>query len=93
MADFRDTTSLLEQFMCAPRLLEGESYVSISMIAFMIWKIRRGLLDAIESPQSSKYLKQLAIKMNNKFEEQWGYGTPGKVVTDHLAEGPCQCHC
>jgi hypothetical protein len=58
------------------------------MIAFMIWKIRRGLLDAIESPQSSKYFRQLAIKMNNKYEEQWGCGTPGTVAIEHLAKGP-----
>jgi hypothetical protein len=81
----RDTAALLPPFMCTQRLLEGESYVSISMIAFMIWKIRRGLLDAIESPQRSKYVKQLAIKMNNKYEEQWGCGTPGTVAIEHLA--------
>ncbi len=84
----RDATALLEPFMCAQRLLEGESYVSVSMIAFMIWKIRRGLLDAIESPQSSGHVRQLAVKMNNKFEEQWGCGEPGTVATEHLGEGP-----
>jgi hypothetical protein len=76
--------------MCAQRLLEGESYVSISMIAYIIWKIKKGLLHAIESPESSEHVKQLALKMNNKFEEQWGCGTPGTVATEHLAEGPRQ---
>lgn len=84
----KDTTALLEPFMCAQRLLEGESYVSVSMIAFLVWKIRKGLDDAIESPQSSEHVRQLAVKMNNKFEEQWGCGTPGTVATEHLSEGP-----
>ncbi len=37
----KDTTALLEPFMCAQRLLEGECYVTVSMIAYIIWKIRR----------------------------------------------------
>jgi hypothetical protein len=49
----RYTTAILEPFMCAQRLLESESYVSVSMIAFVIWKISRGLFDAIESLQCS----------------------------------------
>jgi hypothetical protein len=84
----KDTTAVLEPFMCAQRLLEGESYVSIYMIAYIIWKIRKGLLHTIESPESSEHVTQLAIKMNNKFEEQLWCGTPGTVATEHLAEGP-----
>jgi hypothetical protein len=72
--------------MCAQRLLEGDSYISVSMIAFMTWKIRRGLLDAMESLQSSEHVRQLAVKMNNKLEEQWGCGEPGTVATEHLGE-------
>jgi hypothetical protein len=84
----RDTTVILAPFMCAQRLLEGESYVSVSMIAFIIWKIMRGFLDAIESHQSSEHVRELAVKINNKFEEEWGFGTPGMVATEHLVEGP-----
>jgi hypothetical protein len=32
----KDTTPVLEPFMCAQRLLEGESYFSISMISYII---------------------------------------------------------
>ncbi len=32
----KDTTAVLEPFTCAQRLLEGESYVTVSMIAFII---------------------------------------------------------
>ncbi len=84
----KDTTALLEPFMCAQRLLEGECYVTISMIAFIVWKIRRGLLAAIESPESSQHVNHLARKMNSRFEEQWGCGDPGTVATEHLTEGP-----
>jgi hypothetical protein len=84
----KDTTALLEPFMCAQRLLEGESYITISMIAFIVWKIRRGLLNAIASQESSQHVVHLARKMNSRFEEQWGCGDPGTVATEHLTEGP-----
>lgn len=84
----KDTTILLEPFMCAQKLLEGESYVTVSMIPFIIWKIRKGLLDAIESPNSSVPVVRLATLMNDKFREQWGTGDPGTVVAEHVTEGP-----
>jgi hypothetical protein len=74
--------------MCAQRLLEGESYITISMIAFIVWKIRRGLLNAIESQESSHHVVRLARKMNSRFEEHWGCQDPGTVATEHLTEGP-----
>ena len=52
----KDTTALLERFMCAQRLLEGECYVTISMIAFILWKIRSGLHRTIKSPQSFEHV-------------------------------------
>jgi hypothetical protein len=29
-----------------------------------------------------------ARKLNNRFEEQWGCGDPGKIATEHLTEVP-----
>jgi hypothetical protein len=84
----KDTTALLEPFMCAQRLLEGECYITISMIAFILWKIRSGLHCTIESPQSTEHVVRLATKMNTKFEEFWGPGDPGPVATEYLSFGP-----
>jgi len=84
----KDTTALLEPFMCAQRLLEGECYVTVSMIAYIIWKVRSGLAGAMESPQSTAHVRRLATQMNNKFEEFWGAGDPGTVATEHLTYGP-----
>jgi hypothetical protein len=87
----KDTTAVLEPFKCVHRLLEDESYVAISMIAFIKWKIKKGLLHAIESVESSKHVVHLARKMYMRFEEQWGCGDPGIVATEHLTEGPQRC--
>jgi hypothetical protein len=42
----------------------------------------------MESVESSQHVIQLARKMYNRFEEQWGCGDPGTVATEHLTEGP-----
>lgn len=84
----KDTVTVLEPFMCAQRLLEGESYVTISMIPFIIWKVRKGLADAVVGVSSSPHVIELATVMNNKFRELWGSGDPGTVATEHLTEGP-----
>ena len=65
----RDTVTVLEPFMCAQRLLEGEAYVTISMIPVIIWKVRKGLEDVIESPNSSQHVIELATIMNDKFRQ------------------------
>jgi hypothetical protein len=58
------------------------------MIAFIIWKIIKGLLHAMESVESSQHVIQPARKMYMRFEEQWGCGDPGTVATEPLTEGP-----
>jgi hypothetical protein len=59
----KDTTVLLQPFMFAQRLLEGETYVTVSMIAYIIWKVRKGLVAAIESPNSSLHVMELATQI------------------------------
>ncbi len=48
----QDLTILLKPFMVAQKLLEGESYVTISLIPYMIYKIRKGLTTANTNPDS-----------------------------------------
>ena len=42
-----DLHILLKPFMIAQRLLEGEAYVTISLVPYMVYKIRKGLLQAV----------------------------------------------
>jgi hypothetical protein len=49
----QDLTILLKPFMVAQKLLEGQSYVTISLIPYMIYKIRKGLTAANTNQGSS----------------------------------------
>jgi hypothetical protein len=83
----QDLTLLLKPFMVAQRLLEGESYVTISLIPFILYKIRNGLIQANQDPSSSPQVREVSGLMLTKFMEQFGSGEAGTVATDHQVEG------
>ena len=85
----QDTCQLLEPFMCAQRMMEGESYVTVSMYPYIMHKIRGGLLKLIERP-SSRQVFTLAAKLNRLVEEHWGCGEPGTIAQEHITVGPRQ---
>ena len=58
--------------MLAQKLLEGQAYVSISLIPYMVYKIQKGLNSAISHPQSSSHVLDTAAQMLNKFNEIFG---------------------
>ena len=83
-----DLKVLLQPFMIAQRLLEGESYVTVSLIPYIIYKIRKGLTSAINNEHSSEHVISTGRKMLQKFNETFGTGVEGTVAEDHLTEGP-----
>jgi len=82
-----DLTVLLRPFMIAQRLLEGQSYVTISLIPYMLYKIRSGLTSANTDPSSSIHVQSISTLMIAKFNEEFGTGEENTVAMDHTAAG------
>jgi hypothetical protein len=82
-----DLTVLLRPFMIAQRLLEGQSYVTVSLIPYMLYKIRSGLMSANTDPTSSLHVQRISSLMIVKFNEEFGSGEENTVATDHTKEG------
>jgi hypothetical protein len=80
-------TVLLKPFMVAQKLLEGESYVTISLIPYILYKIRSGLTSAINDPASSAQVCRTATAMLQKFSEEFGSGVEDTVAVDYMTEG------
>jgi hypothetical protein len=83
----KDETILLKPFMIAQKLLEGESYVTVSLIPFMLYKNRSSLEQANSNPSSSHQVVSVFAVMLQKFEEEFGSGVEHTITTDHLLEG------
>ena len=83
-----DTCKVLEPFMNAQKLLEGENYITVSFVPFLISSIRRGLQAVLADANSSDQVVALVTKMLNVFDKHWGTGEDGTVATDHQSTGP-----
>jgi hypothetical protein len=73
--------------MVAQKLLEGEAYVTISFIPFIIYKIHSGLRDAITNERSSQHVITTASRMSTEFNIQFGSVVDGTVAIENLTEG------
>ncbi len=83
----KDLVALLKPFMIVQRLLEGETYVTISLILTMVYRIHSGLLNALNDPSSSDQVRSVAALMMEKFTTKFGTGIEGTVARDHLMGG------
>jgi hypothetical protein len=83
----QDLCTLLFPFVVAQKLLEGEAYVTISFIPFIIYKIPSGLQDAITNERSSRHVITTALRMLTEFNVRFGSGADGTVAIENLTEG------
>jgi hypothetical protein len=83
----KDMCALLKLFMIAQWLLEGESYVKISLIPYMLYTIRNGLMVANVDPMSLHQVVSVITLMLVKFNEEFGTGEQNTVAMDYIVEG------
>lgn len=83
-----NVVQLLQPFMLAQKLLEGEKYVTLSLVPPIINKIRSGLLQSTVNAEYSEFIKAKARDMLADFNLRWGSGEPGTVYDEWLTEGP-----
>jgi len=82
-----DLCALLKPFMITQKLLEGEAYVTISLVPYMVYKTRKALVEAINRPTSSQYIRSIAMAMLVVFNTHFGQGLAGTIATENLQPG------
>jgi hypothetical protein len=83
-----DLQTTLKPFMLVQKLLESQSYVTISLIPCLIYKVRKDVPSLFDSPTSSHYVRCIARKMLEKLDEIFGSGIEGTVAAADLPDGP-----
>ena len=81
---------LLNPFMLAQKVLEGEKYATGPIIVPLINKIRQHLNSAIMHPQNSEHMRNLTRSMLDDFTLRWGHGHPGTIWEESSTRGPRQ---
>ena len=86
----REVDSLLQPFMLIQKVLEGQQYVTMSLVPYFISKVRRGL-QAIATTARSEIVRELANKMLTDkvkgFDVYWGKGDDGIVFEENSSLG------
>jgi hypothetical protein len=84
----RDLQVTLKPFMIVQKLLEGQSYATISLIPYLVYKVRKNLETLRDSPTSSPHVLSIVARMLVKLEGIFGTGVEGTVAAADLPEGP-----
>ena len=77
-------TQILKPFMVAQKLLEGETYVTISLLTYMIGKLRKGLEAQF---YNNIIAEELRASLLNHFNDQWGTGADNTIYDQNSIRG------
>ncbi len=70
------------------KLLEGHAYATISLIPYLIYKVRSNLLALRIDPTSSPHVLFIVARILEKMDELFGNGAEGTVAAAFLPMGP-----
>jgi hypothetical protein len=79
--------NVLEPFMIAQKLLEGEKYITISFVPGIIYSIREGLKAVENDENNHESVKVLSRKMLVDFCRRWESGDEMTVFSENETEG------
>lgn len=79
---------LLQPFMQAQKMLEGEKYVTISLVPTLIISLRNQLIAIIDDvANEGGHIQAVALRMLEDFNKRWGEGAHGTIFQEHTTEG------
>ena len=83
-----EIVQVLEPFKVVQQLLEGETYVTCSLIPTVIIKLRKHLEKIVNGNSVRHGVRTLANAILLNFNIHWGSGIAGTVATEHQELGP-----
>jgi hypothetical protein len=88
--ELRELKTLLEPFMIVQRIMEGQKYVTLSLVPYLVSEIRNRL-EIVASTSSSELICALATKMitdpTNGLNTYFGSGLEGTILTENKTLG------
>ena len=78
---------VLEPFMLIQKVLEGQKYVNVSLIPYLLYKVRAHLDKSIAEPGVLPSIQVLLEAIRTDLETRWGTGLPGSVFDEHKTLG------
>ena len=69
-----DIVIILEPFMLAQKLLEGEAYVTLSLVVPIIEGLRKNLVRAASNTDNTAYVQSMLCVLTTSLTAEWGTG-------------------
>ena len=82
-----DIDKILKPFMLAQELLEGEKYVTLSLVVSIIEKIRKNLKAELLNTEHSEYVTSMLKILLVAHTAEWGSGEPNTQYDEHFTTG------
>ena len=83
----KDIDKILKPFMLAQELLEGEKYVTLSLVVSIIEKIRKNLKEELRNTEHSEYVTSMLKVLLQVFTAEWGSGDKNTQYDEHFTTG------
>jgi len=83
----KDIVKILEPFMLAQELMEGEKYVTLSLVPTVIERVRSNLREASLRTDHSEYVARMLKVLTDTFTAEWGSGVTNTQYDEHKTVG------
>jgi zinc finger BED domain-containing protein 1 (E3 SUMO-protein ligase ZBED1) len=93
LEELRELKKILKPFMVVQKMLEGQKYVTNSLMPYVIHSIREEIKETLENAETEEMRRfvQKILSHNTKgFNTYWGTGAPGTVFTENETLGNFQ---
>jgi hypothetical protein len=73
--------------MITQKLLEGQAYVTVILIPYMVYKTRKAFVGAINRPTSSLFVQSIARELRQVFNGHFEKGLAMTIATENIQPG------
>ena len=79
--------NVLAPFMNIQKMMEGQKYTTVSLIPYLVFKVRKHLILSMDDLQTLPEVKNLIELMLIDLSKRWGSGLAGTVFNEHKTLG------
>jgi hAT family C-terminal dimerisation region len=93
LEELRELKKILKPFMVVQKMLEGQKYVTNSLMPYVIHSIREEIKETLENAETEemrRFVQKILAHNTKGFNTYWGTGAPGTVFTENETLGNFQ---
>jgi hypothetical protein len=93
LEELRQLKKILKPVMVVQKMLEGQKYVTNSLMPYVIHSIREEIKETLENAETEemrRFVQKILAHNTKGFNTYWGTGAPGTIFTENETLGNFQ---